>query len=48
MKRIVFELTVEAPDAGNRTDEQEVEDIVACVLDGMGFPFNVNCSVEKT
>lgn len=41
MKTITFEVTVAAPDAGKNSDEAEVENIVDCVMDSLGYPDKV-------
>ncbi len=46
MSKIVFELTVEARDAGSDSDPDEIENICNCVLDGMGFPQAVKVTAK--
>jgi hypothetical protein len=38
MSSITFEVTVTGLDAGDRSDGDECENIVDCVLDALGYP----------
>lgn len=46
MSRIVFEVAIEAKDAGSMSDKAEEENITETILDGLGFPDNVSCSAK--
>ncbi len=41
MSRITFEITVDAPDAGDMTDTEEEDNIASCIMDALGFPAGV-------